>query len=111
MPSYKDVQDLYGIITKSEKPINGQKGMLLHSNVTNNELFFPYGGYVSDKVRDKDKSAYLRTGEVHDDIAMPDAYYILAKYNEYYLEYDFHLAFEGIYYYGYRGYNIRPVCD
>ena len=115
LPTQNEYHELWEICSKSEKTINGQKGMLLHSNVTNKELFFPYGGLMSgDTVVDKDEEADLRVGNVDyaETMRFWEDTYVLLQYNNVYNYLQMYFGSPaGLDDSGYCGRNIRPVCD
>ena len=115
LPTQNEYYELWNKCSKSEKTINGQKGMLFRSNITNKELFFPYGGWIAkDNVLDKDEEADLRVGNVGYSNVMSfwEDTYVLLHYNNVYSKLDIYYGSSaGLDDSGYCGRNIRPVCD
>ena len=113
LPTQLDYNLLWNNCTKSVKTINGQKGVLLHSNTTNNELFFPLCGHMNgDFLTYKDEMAFLRVGEVSYTDALPYWGELSVQIQIRNINLiDLKNYWSKIADYGYQGMNIRPICD
>ena len=115
LPTQDDYAKLWDMCDKSEKTINGQKGLLLHSNATDNELFFPYGARVIGDSVEANANTYLRVGNVCYGYVGSLDYFWQNTYVEFQNSYGsigiHYGSITGLDECGYEGFNIRPVCD